>query len=294
MKTISPFLWFDSEAQEAAQFYVSVFKNGTIGAKATYDAEGAKVSGRAEGSVMTVDFEIEGQRFTALNGGPIFQFTPAISFSVHCGTVAGVQELWAKLVEGGKALMPCQEYPFSKQYGWLNDKFGVSWQLNCDDRNQAITPSFMFTQEKFGNVEKAMEFYTTLFPHSKIEAISRYEEGEGDEVGKIKYSMSQFNGTDFIMMESSGPHHFTFSQATSFLVPCEDQKEIDHYWEKLGEGGEHQPCGWLIDKFGIAWQVIPANMGELMSDPKDPEKAKRAMKAMLQMKKIDMKALEGA
>jgi predicted 3-demethylubiquinone-9 3-methyltransferase (glyoxalase superfamily) len=106
--------------------------------------------------------------------------------------------------------------------------------------------------------------------------------------------MSQFNGTDFIMMESSGPHHFTFSQATSFLVPCEDQKEIDHYWEKLGEGGEHQPCGWLIDKFGIAWQVIPANMGELMSDPKDPEKAKRAMKAMLQMKKIDMKALEGA
>jgi predicted 3-demethylubiquinone-9 3-methyltransferase (glyoxalase superfamily) len=116
---ISPFLWFDNQAEEAARFYVSIFKNSKIGHVARYGGAGAEVSGRAQGSVMTVAFELDGQKFTALNGGPQFKFTEAISFVVDCDTQAEVDELWEKLTAGGKQ-QPC---------GWLKDKYGVSWQI---------------------------------------------------------------------------------------------------------------------------------------------------------------------
>jgi predicted 3-demethylubiquinone-9 3-methyltransferase (glyoxalase superfamily) len=116
---ISPFLWFDNQAEEAARFYVSIFKNSRIGHVARYGSGGAEVSGRPPGSVMTVAFELDGQKFTALNGGPQFKFTEAISFVVDCDTQAEVDELWQKLTAGGKE-QPC---------GWLKDKYGVSWQI---------------------------------------------------------------------------------------------------------------------------------------------------------------------
>lgn len=157
MPKISPFLWFDTQAEEAANFYVSVFKNAKITSTARYDENGAKVSGRPAGSVMTIGFELDGQPFTALNGGPIFQF----------------------------------------------------------------------------------------------------------------------------------------SQAISFVIDCHSQEEVDWFWEKLGDGGEYQPCGWLKDKFGIAWQVVPAMMAQLMGGP-DPKKSEAVMKAMLQMGKLDIALLQKA
>ncbi|HLC79455.1 MAG TPA: VOC family protein [archaeon] len=157
MQKITPFLWFDNQAQDAAKFYTSIFKNSKILGTARYDEEGAKVSGRAAGSVMTVEFEIEGQHFTALNGGQIFKFNESISF----------------------------------------------------------------------------------------------------------------------------------------VVNCKDQKEVDYFWEKLSEGGAQVQCGWLKDKYGISWQVVPTALGEMLQD-KDKEKAKRVMAAMLKMVKIDIKELQKA
>ncbi len=119
MKTITPCLWFDNQAQAAAKFYVSIFKNSKIRDIARYDEEGAKVSGRPKGTVMTVTFELDGQKFMALNGGPVFQFSPAISFMVPCKTQEEVDELWKKLSQGGE----------TQQCGWLKDKYGVSWQI---------------------------------------------------------------------------------------------------------------------------------------------------------------------
>lgn len=157
MKGITPFLWFDHQAEEAARFYSSVFKNSRIETVTHYDEAGAKASGRPAGSVMTVAFNLNGEPFTAINGGPAFHFTEAVSF----------------------------------------------------------------------------------------------------------------------------------------VINCEDQEEVDYYWDKLTEGGEEVQCGWLKDKFGLSWQVVPVELGAILGD-KDPAKASRAMQAMLKMKKIDLGALKNA
>ena len=119
MQKITPFLWFDDKAEEAVNFYVSIFKNSKIGSIARYGEAGAEVSGRQKGTVMTVTFQLDGQEFVALNGGPIFNFSPAISFVVNCETQEEVDKLWDKLSEGGER----------EQCGWLKDKYGVSWQV---------------------------------------------------------------------------------------------------------------------------------------------------------------------
>ncbi|HZO86604.1 MAG TPA: VOC family protein [Verrucomicrobiae bacterium] len=119
MQKITPFLWFDNQAEEAAKFYTCIFKNSKITDIARYGEAGAKVSGRAKGSVMTVSFELDGQEFTALNGGPVFKFTEAVSFVVNCKTQKEVDELWEKLSAGGE----------KSQCGWLKDKYGLSWQI---------------------------------------------------------------------------------------------------------------------------------------------------------------------
>jgi predicted 3-demethylubiquinone-9 3-methyltransferase (glyoxalase superfamily) len=119
MQKITPFLWFDSEAEEAAKFYTSVFKNSKIHATTRYDETSGRAAGRPPGSVMTVAFELEGQAFTALNGGPQFEFTEAISFVVGCKTQAEIDALWERLSEGGA----------TSQCGWLKDRYGVSWQI---------------------------------------------------------------------------------------------------------------------------------------------------------------------
>lgn len=119
MNKITPFLWFDDNAGQAAKFYVSVFGNAKLGKIVRYSAESAAASGRPAGSVMTVPFTVQGQKFTALNGGPVFEFTPAISFVVNCRTQTEIDRLWEKLSEGGE----------KGQCGWLTDRFGVSWQI---------------------------------------------------------------------------------------------------------------------------------------------------------------------
>jgi len=142
-RKLTPCLWFDSEGEEAANFYVSVFKNSRIGKISRYGKEGYEVHGRKAGTVMTVEFKIEGQKFLALNGGPHFKFNEAISFQVHCQTQEEVDYFWSKLSEGGKEA-PC---------GWLKDKFGLSWQIIPDVLPQLLTDKNV---EKAGRVMKSM------------------------------------------------------------------------------------------------------------------------------------------
>jgi predicted 3-demethylubiquinone-9 3-methyltransferase (glyoxalase superfamily) len=120
MQKITPFLWYDDKAEEAANFYCSIFKNSKVGRVTRYEGEGAKASGRPAGTVMTVEFELEGQTFTAINGGPHFKFTEAVSFVIHCETQEEVDHFWEKLTGDGGAESQC---------GWLKDKYGLSWQV---------------------------------------------------------------------------------------------------------------------------------------------------------------------
>ncbi len=295
MQKIIPYLWLNEQAEEAVAFYASIFKNSKIVNTARYDEEGASVSGRQKGSVMTITYLLEDQEFIALNGGPIFSFSPAISFFVGCKTPQEVDFLWGKLSKGGKVLMELGKYPFAEKYGWVEDKFGVSWQLYLGGFTQKITPCLMFVGEQQGKAEQAMNFYVSLFNGSRITLIERYGKGEGEvkAEGTVKHARFMLEGQEFIAMDGGVAHSFTFTPAISFLVNCLTQQEVDGFWEKLTKSGEEQACGWLKDKYGLSWQIIPTILDELLQD-KDPAKAKRVMMAMLKMKKIDIKALKQA
>src|SRR3989344_7345218 len=158
MQKIVPNLWFEDNAEAAAHFYTSLFKDSRITKMSRYGDSAAKVSGRPKGSVLTVEFELCGQAFTGLNGGPLFKFSPAISFFVQ-GTDSEVSELFDRLSDGGAVLMPLDKYPFSEKFGWVNDKFGVSWQVMRGEAKQKITPFLLFVGEQHGRAEEAVKFY---------------------------------------------------------------------------------------------------------------------------------------
>ena len=293
MQKIIPHLWFDNQAEEAAKFYTSIFKNSKIGSISRYDEAGAKASGRPKGSVMTVTFELERQQFIALNGGPVFTFTSAVSFFASYEDPQEIDELWRRLSDGGTVLMELDKYPFAEKYGWIQDKYGVSWQLILASRTQKIAPFLMFVGAQRGKAEEAMKFYISLFRDSDIISIERYGKGEQGPEGKIVHAVFSLDGQEFMAMDGAIELSFTFTEAISFFVNCKTQEEVDELWKKLTEGGEEGQCGWLKDKFGLSWQIVPTVLGEMLAD-KDPEKAQRVMKAMLQMKKLDIKGLKQA
>ncbi|MBI2701716.1 MAG: VOC family protein [Mycobacterium sp.] len=151
----------------------------------------------------------------------------------------------------------------------------------------AITPSLWFDN----NLEEAAEYYTSVFPNSKIEQLNRTTEAGPGEPGTVLSGSFVLDGTRFIGI-NGGPA-FTFSEAVSFTVHCKDQDEVDYYWQRLSDGGEESQCGWLKDRFGLSWQIVPDRLYELISDP-DPARATAATKAMLEMRKIVVAELEQA
>jgi predicted 3-demethylubiquinone-9 3-methyltransferase (glyoxalase superfamily) len=153
---------------------------------------------------------------------------------------------------------------------------------------QKITPNLWFDTE----AEQAAEFYTSLFQHSRIVSSTRYTEAGPREAGMVMTVDFELEGQRFTGI-NGGPE-FKFDEAVSFVINCEDQEEIDYFWERLAsEGGQEGPCGWVKDRFGLSWQVVPGGMEELLNDP-DAERANRAMAAMLNMRKVDIAALRAA
>lgn len=285
MQKITPFLWYDDNAEEAKNLYTSLFRDGEI--------TSVNRIGGDDAAVLTGSFRIGGIEISVMNAGPQFTFTPSVSFYVTCETAEEIETLWNGLVEGGGILMPLDNYPFAERFGWLADKFGLSWQLIQDGTPPSVTPFLMYVGEQFGRAEEAMQLYTSVFPDSGIDAVAHYEEGAPD-AGKVVHGRFHLAGQPFIAMESGLDHQFTFSEANSFFVACESQDEVDRYWNALtANGGEESMCGWLKDPFGVSWQIIPNRLMELMGD-EDREKAGRVQQAMFQMRKIDVAALEEA
>src|SRR3982751_2259706 len=153
---------------------------------------------------------------------------------------------------------------------------------------QKITPFLWFDN----NAEEAVNFYTSVFKDAKVGSMARYGEAGPGQKGQVMTATFKLFGQEFIAL-NGGPQQFKFNESISFVISCENQGEIDYYWEKLSEGGEKSRCGWLKDKFGLWWQVVPTNMGELLQN-KDPEKSKRIMQTMMQMDKLDIKKLQEA
>jgi predicted 3-demethylubiquinone-9 3-methyltransferase (glyoxalase superfamily) len=296
---IVPCLWFDNDGEEAANFYASVFQKSGVGAITRYTKAGFETHHMPEGMVMTVEFEIEGMRFVALNGGQVFKFNPSISFLVGCDTKEEVDALWTKLPQGGgPALMELGAYPMSERYGWLQDKYGLSWQVMfVKDRQvkQKIVPTLMFTETQSGKAEEAVNLYTKVFNDSGIDHMMRYEKDDKpDREGTVKHAGFTLEGQEFAAMDSARVHNFTFNEAISFMVACQTQEGIDQYWGKLtSDGGQESVCGWLKDKFGVSWQVAPTVLNEMLRDS-DTEKVVRVTNAFLKMKKFDISELRKA
>ncbi len=288
MQKISSHLWFDKEAKEAAAFYTSLFDNSKI--KSTW-----VLHNTPSGDVDWLTIVLAGMEFTFINAGPVFKFNPSVSYLVACKTEKEVDNLWKAFSKGGTPLMDLGAYPFSKKYGWIQDRYGLSWQIMfMGDRKvtQKIIPTLMFVGKVCGKAEEAMNFYASVFKDAKIGEIMRYEKGEKpDKPGTIKHAEFTLEGVKFAAMDSAYEHDFMFNEAISFVVYCETQKEIDYFWEKLSAVPESEQCGWLKDKYGFSWQIVPNVMDDMMKKG-DERKIARLTEAFLKMKKFDIAALK--
>ncbi|HEY5667899.1 MAG TPA: VOC family protein [Candidatus Saccharimonadales bacterium] len=291
---ITPNLWFNHNAKEAVDFYVAAFPGSRI-TKTEYYPKSAE-EGLADfqsdlaGKELVLEFELGGQGFAAINAGPEFAFNQTISFIVNFDPSRDEQAqehldaLWDKLVEGGEVLMPLDAYSFSKRYGWLKDRYGLTWQLILTnpegEPRPFITPSLMFTKENTNRAKEAIDFYTSVFSGSKIGMLAPYDADTGPaKKGSLMYADFMLAGQWFAAMDSGIDINATFNEAVSFSVICKDQAEIDELWGKLSSVPAAEQCGWCKDKFGVSWQIVPENMDELMKKP-------HAFTNMMQMKKI--------
>ena len=294
---IVPHLWFDKEAKEAAHFYASVFPNSSIKNVTT-------LRDTPSGDCDVVSFTVWGQPFMSISAGPLFKFNPSVSFMVNfdpsqdANAKTRIDEVWKKLAQGGEVLMPLDKYPFSERYGWVADKFGVSWQLILTDPEgedrPIIIPSLLFVKNVYGKAEEASDFYISVFNDAKRGELVRYPAGmEPEKEGAVMFTDFKLEGQWFAAMDSAREHNFAFNEAISFMVYCNDQKEIDYYWEKLSAFPQAEQCGWLKDKYGLSWQIVPTLMDQMMQED-DPERMARVTKAFLPMKKFDLAELQRA
>jgi predicted 3-demethylubiquinone-9 3-methyltransferase (glyoxalase superfamily) len=290
MAKFTPHLWFDHAARQGAELYTSVFPDSRITHITT-------LRDTPSGDADVVSFELAGQPFMAINGGPYFKPNPSVSFLVRYSTQEEVDSAWEKLLPGGMALMELGEYPFSQRFGWLQDRFGFSWQLlytNGEAFSQKIVPMVMFVGRVCGRAEEAVNFWASVFKPAQIGEIMRYGKGEEpDKPGTVKLASFWLMGVEFAAIDSAWDHKFAFNEAISFMVSCEDQAEIDYYWQKLSAVPEAEQCGWLKDKFGLSWQVTPSEMDEMMARG-TPEQIDRVTQAFLPMKKIDIAQVRAA
>ena len=278
----APCLWVDNQVEEMTELYTKVFENGKP-LKTLYFLEDAH--GKI-GDILTQSVQLANQEFILLNGGPEFKATPSISYMVTCTSETQLQVLWQELSEGGKLLMNLAIYPGVGQFGWLEDRFGISWQFSLDQSSssQKITPCFMFSGEQYGNASRAVAEWIEVFQSGEI--LEHYS-NEDSTTKLAKFTLHQ---QEFMAMDSAVDHDFTFSLANSFYVYCENQKEIDRLWTAITSKGTEMPCGWMGDRFGVAWQTVTRDM-DTMLDRKNLTKARAVTQAVYGMMKIDSEEL---
>lgn len=289
MKKIINHIWFDKEAREAVEFYKDVFKDVIINDITT-------LHNTPSGDADIVSLSIYNQDFMFLNGGPIFKVNPSISFFVNIPTKEEISDIWEKLIVEGEAMMPLGSYPFSDWYGWVQDKYGISWQLILakNQIDQIIIPSFLFVNDQAGKAEEAMKFYASIFKDSEVYTPAYYGPNQEPEIeGALAYGEFRLKDQKFVAMDSFKNHKFNFNEAVSLIIDCENQEEIDYYWDKLSAVPEAEQCGWLKDKYGVSWQVTPASLGDMLKDD-NKERVARVTEAFLKMKKFDLKKLKAA
>ena len=292
---ITPNIWFQDNAREALEFYTAAFGDGSAILETTsYPETGLPDFQRDRaGQLLAADFSLRGHRLTAINAGDEFAPTPAISFMLNFDPLqysdaaaarADLDGLWQQLSVGGKIMMPVQEYEFSARYGWVEDRYGVSWQLILTDPEGEprpfLIPALMFSGPQQNQAAAAVKYWTEVFPKSSIGAQFHYPETTGPATtDALMFSEFTLDDQWFVATDSAVEQDFTFTEGVSLLVACENQAEIDRYWEALSAVPEAEQCGWCKDQFGVSWQIVPKNITQLLQQP-------GAYENMLKMRKL--------
>ncbi|GAA4479619.1 VOC family protein [Microbacterium panaciterrae] len=292
---IIPNIWCDRNAEEVGAFYASVFDNTSSRVTGRYPADGLpEFQQEFAGQPVVVDVDLDGFRISLINAGSEFHPTPAISFLVNVdarrfdgdegAARAWINRTWTSLGEEGLALMDIGEYPYSALYGWIEDKYGVSWQLKLTDPTaetvDEIVPMLMFNGAVQSRAEEAVELYISLLPGSGSRRVVEYPLTQMPDVGgNVRYEEFRLAGQDFAVAASPADYDISFTPGLSLQVDCDGQDEIDRLWDALSAVPAAEQCGWLTDPFGVSWQIVPSNMAELMQRP-------HAYEHMMQMKKL--------
>ncbi|MGK0555153.1 VOC family protein [Macrococcus capreoli] len=287
---IVPCLWFDTEAKEAAELYTSLFPKSKI-------MLDSKLEGTPSGEVSQLTFEIMGFKFYAMSAGPYFKKNPSISFMVSfkSSEIDTLKHIFDVLKQGGNVVMDLKAYPFSPLYAWVEDKYGVSWQLIVNDNEDAqrVKPTLLFNNDNTGKCEAAVDYYLSVFKDAQKNAFHYYPENMAPNLPThVMHGEFVLEGITFCTMDSAYEYDYQFNEGVSLIIYADDQAEIDYYWEQLSHDSKAEQCGWLKDKYGVSWQVTPSIMDDMMNGTE--EQIKRVTEAFLQMKKFDIAALEAA
>jgi predicted 3-demethylubiquinone-9 3-methyltransferase (glyoxalase superfamily) len=264
--SIYPCLWFEKNAQAAFEWYCSIFPHSHM----------------IEANAYAAKADFAGVPFLGINGGSVFHPNPSISFMVICESKLEIDYLWNQLIESGSTLMALGKYDWSDYYGWLQDQYGFSWQLYLgklsDVNQQKIVPTLMYCGAYQGQCQVALNFYQSLFKSFRTQGILKYSEGE--YIGQVKHAQVIANHFTLMAMDSGIPQPFEFNEAVSLIIECEDQAEIDYYWNGITLKGSESRCGWCKDQFGVSWQIHPENLSKILKQ--NP----RAQAAIFKMKKL--------
>lgn len=286
MQSLTVNLWMQGTAEEAGAFYAQALPEGRTEVESRYPNEGLlDFQQPFAGQALTVSVWVRGTRISLINAGSEFSPNASISMilSFNADERDSLDATWEALSDGGSPLMPLDSYPFSSRYGWITDKYGVSWQLmessEAVSDEARVMPCLMFGGAAQNQAAQAIKFYGEVLG---AELESAFPYGQATDVATAESLMfAQFAlGDDKVAaMDSGVAQDFSFTPGVSLEWLCEGQEEIDRVWDALSAVPEAEACGWLTDKFGVSWQIVPSNMGELMQRP-------GAYENMLKMKKL--------
>lgn len=289
--SISPCVWFQGDGHLAMARYASVVPGAAPLPGSAYPDGTPGRHGMPDGHPLMVVHQLGPTSMQALNGGPQYRPTPAVSYVLQLATAEQVDAAWAALRTDGEVLMPLQAYDWSERYGWCNDRWGVSWQvmLATNDEEGLVASALLFTGRRAGCADAAMSRYASLVPDAEV--LVRQLSGRQDGSAHLQHAQLRAGGHTLWFQDSDVDHAFTFSPGNSLVATCDSQDEIDHLWHALSAVPEAEACGWLVDEFGVSWQIVPRQLGSLMSDP---ALARRVMPVLLKMKQLDLAALRDA
>ncbi|MEG3310331.1 VOC family protein [Streptococcus sp. SS-4456] len=282
MQPIIPHLWYDTEAKEAVAFYVDLF-GGKI--DWTYT-----ITDTPSGDSDLIQFQLGDMTLAAISAGPYFKLNESMSLMVNVANKDEVTRLYQALSEGGRILMPLGEYPFSPYYVWLEDRFGLSWQLSYApdlDKPYQFDICLLFSQDQVGLAQPMLDYYKDKLPQASVGQLSYYGEGEAAvEAAKLNYAELLVAGQKMIVMDHGYGGEASFNEAFSLMVYVDSQDELNFYYDLLSAVPEAEMCGWVKDQFGISWQIVPRILMEAY-DTASPETVKAVNDAVLQMRRLD-------